>query len=401
MKTATYRYLIVGAGLAGAAAIEGIRAHDPDGTILLLGDEAELPYDRPPLTKKLWFGQKQVADIYVHPVAWYESQGVQLVPGTEVTRLDPARKVVMDRKGTTYGYEKLLLATGGRPKRLTVPGGDLEGVCYYRYLADYRRTRAQAVAGASAVVIGGGFIGSEIAAALAINNVHVTMIYPGRHLVPRVFPADLGSALQEAYRARGLTILAGDTVSAIAHQHGRFVVITAAERELESDLVIAGIGLDPDVSLAAEAGLETGDGVVVNEYLQTSHPDVYAAGDNALFPYLALGDRRRVEHWDNAIMQGRCAGRNMAGAGAPYDHLPYFFSDLFEFGYEAVGEVDPRLEVFADWTKEYDTGVLYYLADGKVRGAMLCNVWDKVEAARELIRRGETVTPGDLRGAVR
>jgi NADPH-dependent 2,4-dienoyl-CoA reductase/sulfur reductase-like enzyme len=140
---------------------------------------------------------------------------------------------------------------------------------------------------------------------------------------------------------------------------------------------------------------------VVNEYLQTSHPDIYAAGDNALFPYLALGDRRRVEHWDNAIRQGKCAGRNMAGAGAPYDHLPYFFSDLFEFGYEAVGEVDPRLEVFADWTKEYDTGVLYYLAGGKVRGAMLCNVWDKVEVARELIRRGETVTPEDLRGAIR
>jgi NADPH-dependent 2,4-dienoyl-CoA reductase/sulfur reductase-like enzyme len=166
-------------------------------------------------------------------------------------------------------------------------------------------------------------------------------------------------------------------------------------------MVIAGVGIAPSLDLPRKAGLQTANGIIVDDYLQASLPDIYAAGDVAFFPYRALGKQTRVEHWDNALNQGKWAGRNMAGAREPFTYMPYFFSDLFEFGYEAVGEVDARLETFADWQKENDTGVIYYLRDGQVRGAMMCNVWDKVEAARELIRKAEPVSKDSLRGLIR
>jgi NADPH-dependent 2,4-dienoyl-CoA reductase/sulfur reductase-like enzyme len=166
-------------------------------------------------------------------------------------------------------------------------------------------------------------------------------------------------------------------------------------------MVIVGVGIAPDVALARDAGLETANGIVVDGYLRTSGPDVFAAGDNAFFPYQALGITTRVEHWDNALNQGKQAGRNMAGANQPYDYMPYFFSDLFEFGFEAVGEVDAQHETVLDWQKENDTGVIYYLKDGRVRGAMMCNVWDKVPVARELIKKGEQISKDALRGLIR
>jgi NADPH-dependent 2,4-dienoyl-CoA reductase/sulfur reductase-like enzyme len=227
------------------------------------------------------------------------------------------------------------------------------------------------------------------------------MIFPGSSLVNRVFPEYLSRALTDQYRARGIQILANEKPSAFLREEGRFTTYTLSGKKIESDMLVVGIGISPEVGLARDAGLETGNGIVVNEYLQTSAPDIYAAGDNAFFPYQALGKQTRVEHWDNALNQGKWAGRNMAGAGEPYTYMPYFFSDLFEFGYEAVGEVSADLDTFADWKKENDTGVIYYMRDDKVRGAMMCNVWDKVEAARELIRKGETVTEESLRGAIR
>jgi len=401
MEAAPYTYVIVGAGLAGASAVEGIREVDSQGRTLLIGAEAELPYDRPPLTKKLWFGKKTVEEIYLHDAGWYETQGVTLAPGTEVVQLDAAAKRVVDQKGTKYRYEKLLLATGGVPRRLSCPGGELEGISYYRYLADYQHIRHLAAEGATATVIGGGFIGSEIAAALTMNGVRVTMIYPGNSLVSRVFPEDLGSALQEGYARRGVTIHTQDEVTAIARRGARYQTRTARGRVVDSDMVLVGIGIDPDVALAAQAGLALDNGVTVDEYLCTSHPDIYAAGDLANFPYQALGRHMRVEHWDNAVTQGKWAGRNMAGAAQSYDYMPYFFSDLFDFGYEAVGEVESRLETAADWETPFEKGVVYYCAGGRVRGAMMCNVWDKVEAARALIRRGEVMKCADLKGAIR
>ena len=401
MEIQTYPYIIVGGGLAGASAVEGIREQDKTGPILLMGAEKHLPYDRPPLTKKLWFGKKKVEDIFLHDRKFYDQNSVTVETGAKVSSLDAKQKSVTTTTGKIYRYQKLLLATGGVPRMLPIPGGDLEGLCYFRTLDDYLRLRRESTEGKSAVVIGGGFIGSEIAAALTLNKINVTMVFPEAYLVSRIFPEALGRALQDHYRSRGIKVLAGEKPSSFQKKDGRFITRVESGSELESDMVIVGIGVAPALELPREAGLQTANGIIVDEYLQASLPDIYAAGDIAFFPYQALGKQTRVEHWDNALNQGRQAGRNMAGAREPYTYMPYFFSDLFEFGYEAVGEVDAQLETFADWQKVNDTGVIYYLRDGKVRGAMMCNVWEKVEAARALIRKNERVTPESLRGMIR
>ena len=396
-----YDYVIVGGGLAGASAVQGIRERDAGGTILVIGAENHLPYDRPPLSKQLWFAKQKVEDIFLHDRAFYENAAVTLALGTKVTRLDPVAKTLTAANGETYGYGKLLLATGCTARKLNIPGGDLDGICYFRSLDDYLRTRAVAAEGKSAVVVGGGFIGSELAAALNINKLDVTMIFPGEILCDRVFPDYLGRAVQQRYAEKGVRMLATDKPVSFSRSGAKFITRTEKGETISSDIVIVGVGVIPEMGLAKSGSLEVGNGIVVNEYLETSNPDIYAAGDNTYFPYQVLGQQMRIEHWDHALNQGKCAGLNMAGARNPFTYQPFFFSDLFEFGYEATGEVDSRLETFADWQKENDTGVIYYLRDGKVRGVMMCNVWDKVEAARELIRQVERMTPDKLRGFIR
>lgn len=402
MADRSFTYIVVGTGLAAASSIEGIREHDRSGSILLIGAEPDLPYDRPPLSKQLWSGGKQVEEIFLHDRAFYSQQGVELWLGAEVVALDPAAHTLRDAHGSTYQYEKLLLATGGTPRRLRIPGGDHQGLSYFRTLGDYRRLRHDATKGKSALVVGGGFLGSEIAAALCINGVEVNMIFPGQYLVSRVFPESLGRALTEHYRTKGINVMDGDVPTSIQRDGEKYRTRTRSGREILADLIVVGIGITPNIALAQRAGLETGNGVVVNQLLQTSNPDIYAAGDIAFFPEIVLGPRR-IEHWDNALNQGKHAGRNMAaadGAGQPFTYIPFFFSDLFEFGYEAVGDTDPRHEVFADWQEENKTGVIYYLDGGRVRGAMMCNVWGQVDAARALIHEAQPVVAESLRGAI-
>ncbi len=396
-----HQYVIVGSGLAGVSAAEGIRELDRSGSILVLGREPDSPYDRPPLTKQLWFGKKQPEEIFLHPQTWYDANGIELMQARSVQQLDLPGKFVIDQTGHRHAYHKLLLATGGQPRRLAIPGGDADGLFYYRTFADYRRLRAQARTGAAAVVIGGGFIGSELAAALTQVGSRVTMVFPGPYLGQHVFPEALGRSLEKLYQEHGIRILSGDAPTSLLRKGSQFITTTRTGAELASDLVVVGIGIRPSVELGQQAGLALDDGIVVNQWLQSSHPDVYVAGDSAQFPYSALGRSMRVEHWDNAQVQGRHAGRNMAGASQPYLHMPFFFSDLFEFGYEAVGETNSKLETVADWQEENRKGVIYYLDQGRVRGAMMCNVWDKVEAARELIRSEVPHNPSSLRGAIR
>lgn len=395
-----YDYLIVGGGLTGASAVEGIRELDGTGSILLAGEENDLPYDRPPLSKKLWFGKIKVKDIFLHDRKFYDTHAVTLALGTTMARIDPGKKTITNTENETFGYRKLLLATGCKARTLTIPGGDLDGICYFRNLGDYLRIKRVAAEGQTAVVVGGGFIGSELVAALSINKLNVTMIFPGTLLCDRVFPDYLGRAVQRRYVEKGVRVLASDKPVSFSKSGDRFITRTEKGETIESDLVIVGVGVTPEIELAKSGGLETGNGIVVNEYLESSRKDIYAAGDNAFFPCQALGQSIRMEHWDNALNQGKWAGRNMAGAHESFTYLPYFFSDLFEFGYEATGEVDAKMETFADWQKEDDTGVIYYLRDGKVRGVMMCNVWDKVEMARELIKNGGKMPPEKLRGLI-
>src|SRR3989338_8974484 len=367
MAKRIYDYRIVGGGLAGASAVQGIREIDPLGTALLIGEETHLPYDRPPLSKKLWLGKKKIEDIFLHGREFYDKNAVTMTLGMKAAKIDPGAKMVCGANGERHGFGKLLLATGCAPRRLAIPGGDLEGICYFRNLDDYLQIRNQAAEGKSALIVGGGFIGSELAAVLSAT-LNVTMLFPDAYPCSRVFPDYLGRAVQRRFQEHGINILGSDKPVSFSKSGGRFLTRTASGKTIESDLVIAGIGVVPEMELAQVAGLEVGNGIVVNQYLQTSHPEIYAAGDNAYFPYQALGQSMRIEHWDNALNQGRSAGRNMAGAGEPFTYQPYFFSDLFDLGYEATGEVDSRLDTFADWQKENETGLIYYLRDGKVSG---------------------------------
>jgi 3-phenylpropionate/trans-cinnamate dioxygenase ferredoxin reductase subunit len=396
-----YKYVIVGGGLAGASAVQGIREVDAEGSILMLSAETHLPYDRPPLSKKLWLGQQQVEDIFLHDRAFYEAHAVSLMLDAPAARLSPDARELTTAGGKTVRYQRLLLATGCKPRRLDIPGGDLPGVCYFRTLDDYLRLRGAAGEGKSAVIIGGGFIGSELAAVLCTNKLQVTMVFPAPLICDRVFPESLARAVQQHFRDKGVRVLSPDRPVSFERSGEQFLTRTEGGEMLRSDLLIVGVGVVPDVDLARDAGIEVGNGIVVNDYLQTSRREILAAGDNAFFPYLALGQSMRIEHWDHALNHGLCAGRNMAGAAQAYTHQPYFFSDLFELGYEATGEVDARLETVADWQQENETGVIYYLRKGKVRGVMLCNVWGRVDDARQLIRDGAALTPGQLRGRIR
>jgi NADPH-dependent 2,4-dienoyl-CoA reductase/sulfur reductase-like enzyme len=368
---------------------------DPGGTIALVSAETDPPYKRPWLSKGLWHG-KSLDKVWTGT----ERHGVAFHLGRTVRSLDLKAKQAIDDRGTVYGFDKLLLATGGTPRRLQI---DDDRIVSFRTLQDYRRLRALADDGEHFAVIGGGFIGSEIAAALAANGKRVTMIFPEQAIGARLFPTDLARSLNDLYRERGVEVCAGKTVAGVEQLSAGLTVRIravdgAGEREIAVGGVVAGIGTRPNVELAEAAGLAVNDGIAVDRFLRTSHPDVFAAGDVAAFCLAALGERRRVEHEDNARTMGRFAGRAMAGAPASYDHLPFFYSDLFDRGYEAVGDLDPRLETVADWKEPFREGVVYYLGGGRVRGVLLWNVWGQVDAARRLIAAPGPFRPADLIG---
>lgn len=370
------KYLIVGAGMTGDMAAKGIREHDADGRIVLVGADPHPVYKRPLLTKGLWNGAPE-EKLWRTP-----ADNVDLLANCHVVGLDLDAHTATTDSGEEFTWEKLLLATGARPRE--IPGWD--GVVWFRTLDDYRLMREKATDGAHIVVIGGGFIGSEIAAALVGVGVRVTMVFPENGIGARLFPAGLAEFLVGYYRDKGVEVLTGATVSAAS---GTSVALGDGT-VLAADGVVAGLGVIPATELAEAAGLEVDDGIVVDEYGRASgRDDVFAAGDVARFPVAALGKTMRVEHEDHANTHGKVVGANMAGAAQPYDHLPLFYSDLFDLGYEAVGQVDSRLETVEDWQEPYRKGVVTYVEDGKPRGVLLWNVWDRVDDARELIRSGE------------
>ncbi|HTY21072.1 MAG TPA: FAD-dependent oxidoreductase [Geobacteraceae bacterium] len=385
-----YRYLIIGGGMAADAAVKGIREIDVDGSIAMIGEESHPPYARPPLSKKLWQG-KSLDSIWLGT----EGFGVAMHRGRRAVALDAVGREVRDNHDEIYAYERLLLATGGSPRRLSFGGDE---IIYFRTLDDYRRLRELSDEEGKMVVIGGGFIGSEIAAALAMNNREVTMLFPDSGIGSRVFPADLAAFVTGYYHEQGVEVLTGETVMEIVQHHSNQTVVCKSGRRILADGVVAGLGIKLNTNLAVQAGLPVGDGIEVDELLRAGAPDIFAAGDVASFLNPELGERVRLEHEDNAVSMGRQAGRNMAGAAEPYHYLPYFYSDLFELGYEAVGVVDSRLETVADWREPYRKGVIYYLLAGRVRGVLLWNVWDQLDEARGLISDPGPFRASDLMG---
>jgi len=385
-----YRYLIIGGGLAGDAAARGIREMDSEGSIGMISMEPDPPYVRPTLSKGLWKG-RPVEKIWRNT----QKHGAELMLGRKVIHLDAPNKTVRDDQGDEITYDKMLLATGGSPRRLPF-GGD--HIIYYRNFQDYTRLRSLTEHGDHFLVIGGSFIGSEIAAALTMVGKKVTMVFPEEAIGANLFPNDLAHFLNDFFYQKGVEVIAGDTVVNLEQIQGHTRVWTKNGNKFEVDGVVAGIGIRPNIELAQQAGLRVEDGIVVDDRLQTSATDIYAAGDIANFFHSAPRKRMRVEHEDNAIKMGKQAGRNMAGANEPYQHVPMFYSDLFELGYEAVGELSSKLETISDWQDRYKKGVIYYLKGERVLGVLLWNVQEAVPAARELLAEPGPIKVDELWG---
>jgi NADPH-dependent 2,4-dienoyl-CoA reductase/sulfur reductase-like enzyme len=388
-----FKYLIIGGGLAGDGATKGIRELDSDGSIGVISMEPDPPYMRPNLSKGLWKGRP------VEKIWRKTEERAKLHLNCKATQLDPDKKIIRDDSGDEYTYEKLLIATGGSPNHLPVGNGN---IIYFRNFQHYKHLRALTEQGEHFVVIGGSFIGSEIAAALTIVGKKVTMIFRDEAISDHVFPSDLAYYLNEYYRQKGVEVLTGETAASVQKEGNRILVRTGSGRTIKTDGVVAGIGIHTNLDLAKQAGLRIDDGIVVNERLETSIADIYAAGDAANFFHSALEKRTRVEHENNAVEMGKTAGRNMAGASETYTHIPMFYSDLFDFGYEAVGEMSSKMEMIADWQeKPFKKGVVYYMDDGRVRGVLLWNVWEKVDEARALMKEKGPFKAEDLKGRIR
>lgn len=391
-----FKYVIIGGGMAADAAAHKIREVDAEGSICLISNEEYPPYARPPLSKSLWKGEEELDDIDLET----ESANLEMHLASSVVRIDPSNKKVIDDKGDEYGYTKLLIATGGIPKK--IPKTEGEEIIYYRTKEDFMKLKRKVDENTRFGVIGGGFIGSEIAAAIKTykTEAEVTMIFPETGICALIFPKELSSSITDYYREKGIEVLNGDLVETIKKNNNEYVVETKNREKLAFDVIIAGLGIQPNTDLAKNAGLKVDNGIIVNKFLQTSVQDIYAAGDAASYYNPALDKFIRVEHEDNALTMGETAGANMAGEEVPYDHISLFYSDLFDLGYEAVGELSSKLEIVEDWFDTNKEGVIYYLDKKRVKGVLLWNVWDKVDDAREIIAEKGPFSSKNLKGRI-
>jgi 3-phenylpropionate/trans-cinnamate dioxygenase ferredoxin reductase component len=386
-----YDYLIIGGGMTADAAAKSIRKHDAQGSIGLVADEKRPPYERPPLSKALWKGDKTPESTDLDTAR----SGAIMHLGCRIVALDRSAHAARDDHGDTYGYRRLLLASGAAPRRLPFSG---DRVINFRTLDDYFSLRRHAQPNARIAVVGGGFIGSEIAASLATAGCKVTMLFPGEAIGAGRYPPALAEFLNGYYRERGVELRPGTKVTSGRADANGVEVALADGTSARFDAVVAGLGVTPNTALAEQAGLTIDNGIVVDERLRSSDADIWAAGDVANFHNAALGTRMRVEHESAAVGMGHHAGRCMAGVDDPYNVQPFFYSDLFDLGYEAVGVLDDRLDIVEFWTQPFREGVVYYLDNGRVRGVLLWNVWGQVDAARDLIAERGPHDAESLRG---
>jgi len=391
--------VIIGASLAGAKAAETLRAEGFDGTVVLIGAENERPYERPPLSKGYLLGKEPRDSIFVHPEGWYAEHDIDLRLGAAVTSIErPARQVTL-AGGESVPYDRLLITTGSSPRRLDVPGGDLDGVLYLRTVGDSERLAAAIRAGGPVVVAGAGWIGLETTAAAREHGCEVTVVEPQRSVLLRSVGPEVGEVFAALHRSHGVTFRLEEGISEITGSGGKVTgVITSSGAELPAETVVVGIGIAPNVGLAAEAGLDVDNGIVADEALRTSDPDIFAAGDvaNALNPL--FGRRIRVEHWANALNGGPAAARSMLGQPVSYDRVPYFFSDQYDLGMETAGLPEPGTydEVIFRGDKESGEFIAFWLADGTVVAGMNVNVWDVNEDIQALIRSEALIDPDRL-----
>ena len=392
-------YVIVGASLAGAKAAETLRDEGFDGTITLVGQETERPYERPPLSKGFLLGKAAKSSIYVHEEAWYAAHRVNLLLGSAVTAIDRTGRRVELADGSAIPYDRLLLTTGASPRTLDVPGGDLGGVRYLRTVADSERLGAALAEAGQVIVVGAGWIGLEVAAAAREQGCEVTVVEPEPGALLRSIGPELGGMFADLHRAHGVTFRFGESVTELRGSAGRVAAaITSSGAQLPADLVVVGIGAVPNTSLASVAGLEVGNGVIVDAALRTSDPVIYAAGDVAYAFNPLLGRRVRVEHWANALNGGPAAARSMLGQEVSYDRVPYFYSDQYELGMEAAGLPEPGTydQVVYRGDREGLEFIAFWLASGAVVAGMNVNVWDVTDDIQALIRSGRKVDTARL-----
>jgi 3-phenylpropionate/trans-cinnamate dioxygenase ferredoxin reductase subunit len=383
-------FVIVGASLAGAKAAETLREEGFDGRVILLGAEAERPYERPPLSKDYLRGET-TAKPYVHSKAFYTDNHIDLRTSTEVESIDPDASEVGLAGGERIHFDRLLLTTGSEPRRLSVPGSDLDGILYLRRVEDSDTIAERIEAGGRLVTIGAGWIGAEIAASARMKGCDVTVIERSSLPLERVLGPEVGAIYRDIHTDHGVELLAETALESFEGSGSVQSVRTADGRSIDADFVVVGVGVTPRTRLAEEAGLKLQNGVVTTERLETSAPGIFAAGDlaNALHPL--YGEHIRVEHWANALNQGPAAARNMLGRNAPYDNVPYFFSDQYDIGMEYAGYATKWDEVVFRGDVDAREFIAFWLADGHVVAGMNVNVWDVTDDIQALIRSSATV----------
>jgi 3-phenylpropionate/trans-cinnamate dioxygenase ferredoxin reductase subunit len=384
-----FEYLIVGGGLAAAAAVEGIRECDPHGSIGLLTEEAEPPYQRPPLSKEYLQTPGMTRELlYVKPEGWFETEaGATLFTEHRVESLDAKRLTVVTEAGGVFGGARLLLATGGRPRTLTIPGVELPGVLTLRTVDDSEALKAAATEAKTALLIGAGFIGMELAASLIKFDVDSIVVEQDDRVWSRLLPSEISGFMQRYFEERNVEFRLSSRVAALQGDGKVELAVLEHGEEVLCDLAVVGVGLTPNDELARAAGMAVDDGVIVDAFGETSHAYVYAAGDVARYPDPVFGEPTRVEHWDHAREHGKVVGRNMAGDQTAYDHLSYFFSTVFDLGLNAFGRPADADEILVEGELGEEPSVVYCSSGGQLCGAILVNSPRRMPACRDLVRQ--------------
>jgi len=385
--TSDRTFVIVGASLAGAKAAETLRAEGFDERVVLIGAENERPYERPPLSKDYLRGEVDRETVYVHPEGYYAEHDIELRLGRTAVSLNTATRELALDDGERLRYDRLLLTIGAQPRRLSIPGGELDGVLYLRSVADCDALRDRLDRGGTVVVIGAGWIGAEVAASARQRGLEVAVIDPLAVPLERVLGAEVGTVYRDLHLDHGVRMLLGTSVEAFEGADAVERVRTIDGRTLECDFVVVGVGVQPRTGLAAQAGLAVDNGILVDQHLQTGAPGVFAAGDAANTHHPFYGERIRVEHWANALHQGPVAARAMLGEPDVYDRLPYFFSDQYDLGMEYAGFASSwdRVVFRGDpATREF---IAFWLAGDRVVAGMNANVWDVTDQIQRLIRQ--------------
>jgi 3-phenylpropionate/trans-cinnamate dioxygenase ferredoxin reductase subunit len=392
-------FVIVGGGLAGAKAAQALRTNGFGGKVILIGDEDDRPYDRPPLSKGYLLGSVEREKIYLHPEQWHTEHDIDMRLGVRVTEIDRAAHQVSTAAGVALGYDKLLLATGSSPRRLEVPGADLAGVHYLRGVADSDALRVAFASAQRVAIIGAGWIGLETAAAARAAGCDVTLLERGKLPLLSVLGAEVAETFAALHRAHGVDLRAGTEVAEIIGAADKATGVRLADGNVvQADAVVIGVGILPNVELAASAGLPVDNGVVVDQHLATIDPDVFAAGDVANAYYPMLGTHLRLEHWSAALNQGPVAAANMMGARTPYDKVPYFFSDQSDTGMEYSGYVPHDGYDRVVFRGDVASGkfIAFWMKDQAVLAGMNVNTWDVTDDIEALVRSKAQPDPSKL-----